>query len=292
MRVALLTIAVLLALPTGSPATVPKDARRWIGTWSTNFGRVFIPEVIRKKSEIPDANGNPQYYWGVEAYWTPEDGDRRVIEAGLGGRNGSYDTLQGCWTPSPENTNCARILVFRKGDKITGGYWKNCRDYCKSHHPWQGVKRSGAFRVGFQFTQRGPKDGDRNVRTQSGGAGAIVAEDESDLDGLSQATTGTRVFHLLEDGQARTTIEVVNGELKSRGPRRTGLDLFGKVVRSDLNGCPAGTIVTVELTEGHGGATDRVVFKTLEDSCLVAGSWTSLDPHRVNVRIDAPRETG
>src|SRR5689334_18435747 len=140
MRVVVLTFALVLALPTAGPAAVPKAAQKWLGTWSTNFGHLFVYDIYRAKSETVDVNGNPQRFWKFEATWIYRDddngADRRFIEGGVVGQN--FDQLGGCWTPSPEPTNCARILINRSGEKITGGYWKNCRDYCKSHHPFKG----------------------------------------------------------------------------------------------------------------------------------------------------------
>jgi len=62
------------------------------------------------------------------------------------------------------NSPLGSVLIFRSQGKFTGGYWKTCDYYCKSHHPWRG-KHVGSCRTGckkrkvsFSFSQRGRPD--------------------------------------------------------------------------------------------------------------------------------------
>jgi hypothetical protein len=284
-----------LALP-GSGGALPAGAQKWLGTWETNFGKVQIFRVYRKKSDYPDVNGKPQYYWAVEGGWTTKEGTSRTIAAALIDRNG-FDTLEGCWKPSPEPTNCARILMFRKDDRITGGYWKNCRDYCKSHHPFKGERKHGVWLLGWRFRQRGKPEGGAE-KTQSGGAGSLMSSNRR-FDDNNEALDGSGVFHV-DAEQQRVDIRIDRGNLFTSSVSTVALEIEGVVTRSESAECPVGAEVQVILADERTGRPDRITFigqsSAREDpgqpDCRIKQRWISTDPDRVSIHIGVARESG
>lgn len=293
----LAVVAAGVLLP-GRGDALPRGAQKWLGTWETNFGRIVVHRVYRKKSETPDANNRPQYYWAAEGSWTTDTGDSRTIVGALLERNG-FDTMGGCWKPSPEPTSCARILMFRSDDRITGGYWKTCRDYCKSHHPFKGTRTHGVWLLGWRLRQRGRPDGHKEIKTQTGGAGSLQSPDRHFND-RAEAVDGSRVFHIdeiAEGDNQRIDVRIDNGSLYS-SVSTLRLELQGRVTSSQNDRCPAGSGVIVVLVDERTGRPDRVAFGGRKNDpeghpdCLVAESWTSTDPQRVSVHIDNAHESG
>jgi hypothetical protein len=293
--VALSALLVALVAPSATGLT-PPAARGWLGTWTTNYGEVWFYDVHRQKSDYPDAQGNPQYFWQIHGAWR-SPGAYRTIEAALVEEQ-DFLTLGGCWVPSPEPTNCARILIYRSGGELTGGYWKTCRDYCKSHHPWKGEFDHENATVRFRFNQRGAPDGRRDLATQMVGTGSIVHQSARKAKrerGI--ATAASKVFLILGDGSAAPRIEFAVDSAYSPDPlaRRDQLNLEATVTRSGEPACPVGAAAGLSLTDGRGGVPDAIELSDDTDSddkhpipCQLDIKWTSADADRVNVRLDLP----
>src|SRR5436305_12529142 len=80
----------------GGVTYVPPNAtnvRWWLGSWDTNFGKVFFADVYRARSDVPDANGNPQYYWAATGSWTMPGGKNVTFSGAFDARD--HLTFQG-----------------------------------------------------------------------------------------------------------------------------------------------------------------------------------------------------
>ncbi|MDQ1304352.1 MAG: hypothetical protein QG671_179 [Actinomycetota bacterium] len=282
-----------LVSPVGSAAGVtprgpvaPPGARAWLGQWRTNFGLVTFDDVYLAKSDAPDVHGNPQYYWRLVGTWA---GHGRISGGVL---QAGFQTFGGCWKPADKAVSCGKILMYRSGNRITGGYWKECRNYCTSHHPWSGSKVAPRWTLGFRFTQRGLPDGHRVIRTQTGGAGSIALATPSDTSG--NPVDGSRMFHVDEviGAPMKMTVRLAGGSWDRVG-RRMFLDLTGVVDSSEDSRIKRGSFVRVRLLDGRGLGPDRITiwFTTGFVDLPHSEEWTSTDPQRVNVAIGEPTRT-
>lgn len=281
MRRSLLALAVLpaLLLLPGTPAgsRPPENVRAWLGSWETNFGTLFFYDVFREDGG-----------WKIRGVWTRDDDDRKRIDAGLIARD-RYRTVDGCWLPPPEPETCGRIFVYRRDEKIRGGYWKTCRLNCNPHHPFKGEKKEGAWKVGFQFTQRGRPDGERNLFTQSGGAGSLVfRHDPRDTRVNPAATRGSRMFQVEGSRGPRMTVRLNDPQWRE-GERRTTISLAGQVTSRNAI-CDRGDNIGLLLQEGKGGVPDAIVL-VYKQCDRQTRRYVSLDKNRVDVRISSPSET-
>ncbi len=264
----------------------PPGARGWLGQWQTNFGLVTFEDVYLAKSETPDVNGKPQYYWRLEGVWA---GHGRISGGVL---QAGFQTFGGCWKPADKSVSCGKILMYRSANRITGGYWKACRTYCTSHHPWSGAKTAPRWTLGYRFTQRGLPDGHKVIRTQTGGAGSAILADPTDPGG--RTVDGSRMFHIDEIVGAPLRITAVLGQASwSRDGRRMMMDLTGVVEQSDDSRIRRGSYVRVRLLDGRGVGPDRITiwFTTGFIDLPHDEEWTSTDPQRVNVVIGEPTRT-
>src|SRR3954471_2305442 len=140
-----------------------KNVRWWLGSWDTNFGRVFFQEIYRAKSEYPGPNNEVQYYWRVEGTWGMLSGKRVNFHGAIDSRY--HLVYQGCYETQLAGNGqvCYPMLMYGNAatDRINHGYWKPCflPENCKAHHPWTGDRKSREYRAGFRFTQRGIPDG-------------------------------------------------------------------------------------------------------------------------------------
>jgi hypothetical protein len=228
--------------------------------------------------------GNP--YWRAMGIWKHPNGHTEEFGGGV-----NAASFSGCWTPKPNR--CGNVQISRRGEKLTGGYWKDCEIYCTPHHPWRGEKKEGAWKVGFRFTQRGHPDGHRVIRTQTGGAGAVSLRSE-DVD-YGVATHNARAFHIDEIPDAadlRITLDLSFGSItRLKGGPRAMVHLEGEVKSSTDERCPKEAEVTLVLRDGAGEIPDKIVFDPAAGCRRATESWTSLNKQRVNVYIDVPRET-
>jgi hypothetical protein len=188
--------------------------------------------------------------------------------------------------------SCGKILIYRSGNRITGGYWKECRNYCTSHHPWSGAKTAPRWTLGYRFTQRGLPDGHRVIRTQTGGAGSFVLSGPVDSGGIG--VEGGRMFHIDEViGAPMKMTVILGGGSWSRRGRRMVMDVTGQVDQSDDPRIRRGSWVRVRLLDGRGAGPDqiRIFFTTGFVDLPHEEEWTSTDPQRVNVVIGEPAKT-
>jgi hypothetical protein len=297
-----LAAATCLLLPLGSSGAPTGDAakaQKWLGTWDTDTGRLYFDQAYRKRSDC-GACGNP-YYWVLEGRWKrPEKGWTKlkgsVSDKELGSFQGEWDLSKSDYFSEFGEKGWA--LAYREGDKLHGA-WKACPvtsppgPKCAHGHWTHGEKDSGAWKIGFHFTQRGHPDDRSNFKSQIGGAGSVVFKSESDAKNkLGPAAHGSQVFFHLDEGTealARLTIDLQNGEL-GEGNRRVTLGLDGRV-KSTTNGYCQDADAELALQEGRGGVPDKIELDLKGQHCNQGFTWTSLDRSRVNVNINLPRET-
>jgi len=302
-----LSLAVVLAaalgllVPLGSSGAPSSAAQaaKWLGTWDSDSGRLYFDNVYRKRSDCT-ACGNP-YYWALEGRWDRPGHGWTKMWGSISDKE--LGTFEGEWNlsksdPYDEFHENGWALLYRDGEKLHGA-WKACPleaqigTKCPHGHFLHGEKQSGAWKIGFRFTQRGHPDDHSNFKSQMGGAGSLVFKSEHDANNkLGPAAHGSQVHFLLQEGKddvARLTIYLQNGELGSQADRRVRLELNGKVTTSREDYCK-GADAELSLQEGRGGAPDRVDLD-LRDKCHLGFSWTSLDRNRVNVNIELPHET-
>ena len=284
---------ILLAAPATSTAVnIPKGVQAWLGTWGANFGVLGIDDVHRERSEFPDASGKRPYFWVASMEWRRPGADKRITGTILGGKH-RYRTFAGCWKPPDPTVSCGSVLLGRSGQKLTGGYWKACRQNCRSHHPWKGRKSRGAWRSGFQFTQRGkPVDGPAG-RTEIGGAGAVFFLADPERGKPGRVTDNTRIFLVAEGprgAERRLTIKPSSARYDLVGDDVPRLELRGRVKRSNDERCPAGEVVEVTIIDGKKREADRIHLEPVDRSCDRKARWSSLGNGDVDVRVDFPRE--
>ena len=288
------TLAAGLLLPGSASATkMPKGVEAWLGTWHANFGTLRIDDVHRERAEFPDATGKRPYRWAASITWSRPGFNERITGTILGDKY-RFRTFAGCWEPPDNTASCGYVLLQRKGDRLIGGYWKKCRQNCKSHHPWKGKRTSGAWQIGFDFTQRGKPVAGPPGRTQIGGAGAVISLVNPDRGGDWRATGNSRVFLVAEGprGQERRlTIELRAANYHRVGDDLPRLILRGRVTASNDERCEAGERVEVTLVDGKGRAADRIELDPERESCDRKTRWSSLGNGDVDVFIGFPRET-
>jgi hypothetical protein len=272
---------------------MPRGVEDWLGTWHANFGTLRIDEVHRERANFPDANGKRPYLWIASMTWT-RPGFSERIEGRIFGDKYKYRTFAGCWEPPDDTVSCGYVLLQRKGAKLVGGYWKKCRQNCKSHHPWKGKQSSGAWRIGFDFSQRGkPQDGPPGS-TQIGGAGSGVALKEPVRGEEIKPSANTRIFLVAEGprgAERKLTIKPSSGRYDLVGDDIPRLLLRGRVTRSDDERCEKGEIVELALYDGKGRAADRIRLDPETRGCDRKYSWSSLGNGNVDVYIGFPRAT-
>jgi hypothetical protein len=287
-------VAALFIAPTGSPAArLPDALGAWLGTWHANFGTLRIDDIHRERSEFPDANGNHYSFWAASMTWSRPGADKRITGTILGGKYG-YRTFAGCWDPPDPAISCGNVLIQRTGRKITGGYWKACRQNCKSHHPWKGNKTRGSWRVGFRFTQEGKPVAGPPGRTQIGGAGSLISLSEPGRGKPWRPSGDTRVFLVAEgpNGQERKlTIKPTVARYEIVGDDTPSVELRGRVTQSDDERCGVGEVVEVTITDGKKRAADKIRLDPDRESCARGARWSSLGNGEVRVSVDFARET-
>lgn len=295
MAAGLVAASVLVAPATTSSATrMPDGVQAWLGTWHANFGTLRIDDVHRARPDYPDAYGKRPYYWAAVIRWSRPGADKRITGTILGDEY-HYRTFAGCWKPPDPAVSCGSVLIGRTGKKITGGYWKACRTYCHSHHPWKGKRSSGAWRIGFQFTQQGkPVDGPPG-RTQIGGGGALVSLVDPDRGKPWRPSDESRIFLVAEGprGQERRlTIKPGVARYDTVGDDLPRLVLRGRVRASNDERCSVGEVVEVTIVDGKNRAADRISLDPERASCDRKTSWSSLGNGDVSVSVGFPRELG
>jgi hypothetical protein len=285
----------LLVMPatTSSATRMPDGARAWLGTWHANFGTLRVDDVHRARAEYPDASGRRPYYWAAEIRWSRPGSDKRITGTILGGKY-RYRTFAGCWKPPDPSVSCGSVLIGRTGKKITGGYWKACRHYCRSHHPWKGRKSSGAWRIGFQFTQHGTPVEGPSGRTQIGGAGALISLVDPDRGKPWRPTGESRIF-LVSEGprgqERRLTIKPRVARYDIVGDDTPRLELRGRVRVSNDERCSVGEVVEVTIIDGKKRDADKIRLDPERGSCDRRARWSSLGNGDVRVSVGFPRET-
>jgi len=96
------------------------------------------------------------------------------------------------------------MLLYRVGEKERGGFWKACflPESCTDHQHLTGQK-TGGVEGRVQLHPARHSDGQRVIRTQTGGAG-IILFDESPVanrkggGSRGRNTPGSQVFHIDE----------------------------------------------------------------------------------------------
>jgi len=293
--VAAFVVGSCLALPALAPAAVrtPKGVETWLGTWHANFGTLRINDVHRERADYPDASGKRPFYWAASINWSRPGSDKRITGSILGGKY-RYRTFSGCWQPPDPAISCGSVLIHRTGKKLTGGYWKACRTYCKSHHPWKGKRTSGAWRVGFQFTQQGKPVHGPSGRTQFGGAGAVISLVNPDRDKTWRPTGDSRLFLIAEGPRGKErklTITPRVARYENVGDDLPRLELRGRVTSSNDERCSRGEVVEITIIDGKKRSADKIRLDPDRDSCDRRANWSSLGNGDVDVRVDFPRET-
>lgn len=286
-------VVLVVPAPASSATRMPDGVRTWLGTWHANFGTLRIDDVYRARSEYPDASGKRPFYWAAEIRWSRPGADKRITGTILGGKY-RYRTFAGCWKPPDPAVSCGSVLIQRTGKRITGGYWKACRTYCRSHHPWKGKKSSGAWRIGFDFTQHGrPVEGPPG-RTQIGGAGALISLVDPDRGKPWRPTGESRIFLVAEGprGQERRlTIKPAVARYDLVGDDTPRLELRGRVRTSNDERCSVGEVVEVTIVDGKNRAADKIRLDPERGSCDRRTRWSSLGNGDVRVSVGFPRET-
>lgn len=287
-------VAGMLVVPaSASAAKMPKGVESWLGTWHANFGTLRIDDVHRERAEFPDANGKRPYRWAASITWTRPGFRARITGTILGDRY-RYRTFAGCWEPDDPTVSCGYVLLQRKGEKLVGGYWKKCRQNCKSHHPWKGKRTSPAWRVGFDFTQRGkPRSGPPGA-TQFGGAGALISLVEPGRADDWRPTGNTRLFLVAEGPRGRERRLTIEARSASYHRVRDDLPrviLTGRVTASNDERCSVGERVEVILIDGKRRAADTIELDPRRESCDRGARWSSLGNGEVNVFIGFPSVT-
>jgi hypothetical protein len=292
--VAAIVAATLLVVPaSASAARMPKGVEAWLGTWHANFGTLRIDDVHRERAEFPDANGERPYRWAASISWTRPGFSKRITGTILGDKY-RYRTFAGCWEPDDPTVSCGYVLLQRTGEKLVGGYWKKCRQNCKPHHPWKGKKSSGAWRIGFDFTQRGKPLVGPPGPTQIGGAGSLISLVDPDRGKDWRVTGNSRIFLVAEGprGQERRlTIKPSVADYARVGDDLPRLIMRGRVTASDDERCSVGERVEVRLVDGKKRAADRIELDPERGSCDRGARWSSLGNGDVNVFIDFPKAT-
>jgi hypothetical protein len=150
--------AVLVVGLAGAVST-PPSVKAWLGVWkSKKWGYVVFDTAKYNPPQSPQ-----DYVWPTQGTWVYH-GLHEFFGA-IGPRNGgrANETFGGIWFIE-DGTSHTRgsMLIFRKLKKFSGGYWKTCDYYCKSHHPWRGKKikscRNGGCKARsfhYTFRQRG-----------------------------------------------------------------------------------------------------------------------------------------
>lgn len=310
LRAVLLLAALAVPLIGGSGAGgityIPPNSSNvkwWLGTWDTNFGKLFFADTYRAKSDVPDANGDPQYYWSGSGSWTMPDGKTVSFKGAFDARD--HLTWQGCYTTYVKGRGsvCYPMLLYgsESGHRITHGYWKPCfiPESCKDHHPWTGTRNGREWRMGFRFTQRGFPDGEHTIRTQTGGAGTIVwpsspvgagRRPHGSTKDRGMAVHGSALFSIdeIDTGNLTITLEVKRGYLNTYATpheQSAQMTLEGNVTSSNDPKCNRGNAGTIVLYDRPPGKPDRIFLNI--GGCRLE-SWTSTDPNRVRVVLERP----
>src|SRR5204863_2551969 len=124
-------------------------------------------------------------------------------------------------------------------------------------------KAGSVWKAGFSFTQRGIPDGQKVIRTQTGGAG-IILFDESPVANRKgggtrgRTTPGSQVFHIDEipgGPNLNNSFQLKEGRYITFG-RKPTLVMAGLVTSSDDPHCRPEALIGVTITDGQrGGAS-------------------------------------
>lgn len=297
LALVLTATAALAAAPAGGRSVPPtaQNVRWWLGTWDTNFGRLFFRDVYRARSDYPGPHDEVQYYWRAEGLWTMPDGRARLFHGAIDGRD--HLVFQGCYQVGQDCRNPMLMYGNESRDRIAHGFWKACplATNCPSHHPWQGERKARRWRIGFRFTQRGLPDGHTTIRTQTGGAGTLVWPQApiATPNDPGKAVHGSTLLTIDEVPGAEplsVTVELRRGFVKGYGPRRDPtptLVLEGVVAASNDPHCRPGQYAAATIADRSAGKPDRIELRI--DGCRTE-HWTSADRNRVSVHVEDPRQ--
>lgn len=179
------------------------------------------------------------------------------------------------------------MLIYRgsadKTKRFTGGYWKRCDYYCKSHHPWKGKKtrscahggcKARTFRYTFaeqELPERAPQYMTFSKTTLSGKvrvfANPKVRRGGTQFLGLEGTASGrgshTHTENLSTFRKVKNSYSAKRGAAYERLPDGTQI-LFVPftITRVSKYGYPdckdAGGVL--ELTDAHGKVNDRAIW--------------------------------
>ncbi len=292
-----------------SRAAKPPGADQWLGKWKTKFGNINFTSLTYAASLTPDISGNTQYYWRLVGTWNRPGGIATEISGSISGANSN--TFAGCWVPpiTPGSSSCGSVLIHRTGNKITGGYWKVCRNYCESHHPWSGTKISGPsckarsatsqcasqWGVRFKIVQSGKPLGNQLLTTETIGGGAVTfaKNPASVVEGTPRANT--KVIHIAKaiTGDLRIDVDITSALFKEKNGLPYLL-LRGHVARTNDPATVVGCPVYFRLRDGRGKSYDELIVHLDPDdtefACGAGGqtAFKSTDKKRLNVTITNP----
>lgn len=294
-------------------ATPPAGARAWLGHWETNFGKLIFYDLSYTdvgwdntgKEYSTCASGGCHYHWLLRGMWSwPEKPGLRKWVTVKGTPTGTnYDTIEPCWLgpfsldlANAPGDACFAMLLYRNQDKEQGGFWKACflQETCTDHHHLSGQKTGPVWRAGFRFTQRGIPDGQKVIRTQTGGAGTILFDsspvpNQRGTGTRGRTTPGSQVFHIDEipgSPNLSLSFRLVEGRYIRLG-RAPTLALAGVVTSSNDPHCRFEAPIGVTITDGQRGGASQIKLS----GCRVE-QWTSADPNRVSVHLDKPQQVG
>lgn len=289
-------LALAGALAGAAPATHGRN--NWSGQWTTNTGGVGFRWVTDSegssalKSQGGKACASPTDYFRG-GYYTPSGGAAGKI---TGCTVGEPNQLVGRYVSDDKRTGGRFDIKFVSPDRFSGTYRNDgggsgpYTGKFKAHFSGDGANHQppGGWKVGFRFTQHGYPDGKHGIRTQTGGAGSLVFEEQ--WDGKGKPTHGSRVFHVDEIPGAQdlqVDLDLVFGVWVHRGSgRRLTLGFHARIASSDDQHCKKGEPALLVITEGFGGVADQIWLRT---NCGT-DTWTSTNPQRVNVHIERPHE--
>ena len=297
----------------GAAPTPPAGARAWLGHWDTNFGMLIFYDLSYTdvgwdssgKEFSTCALNDCRHHWLLRGMWSwPEKPRQRKWVTIKGTPTGKgYDTVEPCWigpfsleVPSDTGDACYPMLLYRAGETERGGFWKACflQELCTDHHHLSGHKTGPVWKAGFSFTQRGIPDGQRVIRTQTGGAG-IILFDEAPVANRKgrgtrgRTTPGSQVFHIDEipgGSNLSFSFQLKEGRYLIFG-RKPSLVMAGVVTSSDDSHCHPGALIGVTITDGQRGGASQIRL-----SGCRAEQWTSADPNRVHVHLQRPQPVG
>jgi hypothetical protein len=153
---AALVAALSIPLVAGA-ASPPAGVKAWLGVWKARWGTVAFDSAKYRAPQSPQ-----DYLWRTQGTWVYHG--LHEFFGGIGPRSGdnANQTFGGVWfIENGAQQTRGRMLIYRgrfaTKKRFTGGYWKACDYYCKSHHPWKGKKTTSCARGGcksrsFRYT--------------------------------------------------------------------------------------------------------------------------------------------